>query len=73
VFLERDGKRSVALMNWAYRSGRQHQPVETLRVALPGVGPVSQVRSLAHGPLPLEAGRTVVLPRLEEIDLLIVE
>ena len=31
VLLEKDGRRSVALMNWAYR-GRELQGVEKLRV-----------------------------------------
>lgn len=84
VLLNKDGCRSVALINWSYRhdedrSGRRPrdlQVAEKLRVALPGAGEVKAVRSLAHGPLKVEgtgANRGVVLPTLEEIDLLILE
>lgn len=69
VLLEKDGRRSAALMNWAYK-GRDLQPVENLRVELPEG--VKSVRSIAHGPLRLE-GRTVTLPKMMEIDLLILE
>jgi hypothetical protein len=69
VLLEKDGKRSVALMNWAYK-GRALQPVEKLRVALPAG--VTSARSIVHGPLEVKEG-AVVLPRMEEIDLLVLE
>jgi hypothetical protein len=80
VLLEKEVKRSVALINWAYRhpdekAGRRPrdlQVVENLRVELPGAGPVKSVRSLIHGPLKLDGG-AVVLPKMEEIDLLILE
>jgi hypothetical protein len=82
VLLERDGKRSVALINWAYRhagdsgTGPVLQHVENLSVALPGCGDVKAVRSVVHGPLAVggaEDARTVVIPRLDEIDLLELE
>ncbi len=69
VLLEKDGRRSVALMNWAYK-GHEFQPVEKLRVELPAG--VKSVRSIVHGVLALE-GRGVTLPRMAEIDLLILE
>jgi hypothetical protein len=69
VLLEKDGRRSVALMNWAYK-GRELQPVENLRVELPEG--VTSVRSVVHGPLPRE-GRAAVVPRMMEIDLLVLE
>ncbi len=69
VFLEKEGKRSVALMNWAYK-GRDLQPVENLRVELPAG--IASVRSIVHGPLRLE-GRSAVVPKMMEIDLLILE
>jgi len=75
VLLAKEGKRSVALMNWAYHrtaAGGELQPVASLRVNLAGVGNVKSVRSLIHGPLALADG-SVVVPNLKEIDLLIVE
>ena len=78
VALVKDGRRSVALMNWAYQRTPETtgkgglQAVTDLRVALPGLGGVKSVRSLLHGRLPLENG-SVRLPRLAEIDLLIIE
>lgn len=69
VLLEKEGRRSVALMNWAYK-GRTLQPVEKLRVTLPAG--VKSARSIVHGPLEVREG-AVVLPRMEEIDLLVLE
>ena len=84
VLLEKDGKRSIALMNWAYcrtenpttRRGETLQVHKNLRIALPGVENIHAVRSLLYGALPLAgtgADRGVVLPELGAIDLLIVE
>jgi hypothetical protein len=83
VLLDRDGRRSVALMNWSHHAAaadakrsRGLQPAEQLRIELPGAGPLTAVRSLTHGELPLERdGATVrvTLPRLDEIDLLTLE
>ena len=76
--LVKDGRRSVALMNWAYQRTPETtgkgglQAVSDLRVALPGLGAVKSVCSLLHGPLALEHG-TVRVPKLAEIDLLIIE
>lgn len=76
--LVKDGHRSVALMNWAYQRTPETtgkgglQAVTDLRVALPGLGEVKSVRSLLHGPLALENG-SVRVPKLAEIDLLIIE
>jgi hypothetical protein len=78
VSLEANGRRSVALMNWAYHrpaatGGKgELQAVENLRVDLAGVGPVKSVRSLLLGELPVANGG-VVLPKLAEIDLLWIE
>lgn len=69
VLLEQDGRRCVALMNWAYR-GTTHVPAENLRVTLPAG--VKGVRSLVLGKVPL-VERAVVLPRLSEIDLLVLD
>ena len=84
VFLDKEGRRSVALMNWGYHRDPQQasarglppSPViaENLRVELLGVGRIESVRSLRHGPLPVRgqgAERHVVLPTIEEIDLLV--
>jgi hypothetical protein len=76
--LVKDGKRSVTLMNWAYQRTPETtgkgglQAVTDLRVALSGLGAIKSVRSLVHGPLSLENG-TVRVPKLAEIDLLIIE
>lgn len=78
VSLEAGGRRSVALINWAYArpagaAGRGDlQAVENLRVDISGAGPVKSVRSLLLGPLPLANG-TVILPKLAEIDLLLLQ
>ena len=72
------------MINWSYRHSeekvgshpRDLQPCENLRVALPGIGAANSVRSLVHGKLTLEREgnqRSVVIPKLDEIDLLIVE
>ncbi|MFM8468489.1 MAG: beta-galactosidase trimerization domain-containing protein [Limisphaerales bacterium] len=78
VALVKDGQSSVALMNWAYKRTPETtgkgglQTVTDLRVALSGLGPMKSVRSLVHGPLALENG-SARLPKLAEIDLLIIE
>ena len=75
VLLDKDGKRSVALMNWAYRrteSGSELAPVKSLRINLAGAGNVKSVRSHTHGALPI-TGNSVVLPQLDAIDLLFIE
>ena len=75
VLLNKNGKRSVALMNWAYkRAGTtsELEPVKSLRISLAGAGDVKAVRSLTHGPLKI-TGNTVVLPALDAIDLLLIE
>lgn len=69
VLLEKEGRRSVALMNWGYK-GHEFLPVEKLRVELPPG--VTSVRSAVHGAMALE-GRSVTLPKMPEIDLLILE
>jgi hypothetical protein len=84
VFLDKDGRRSIALMNWSYRCvegehGKRSTvlpTIENLRVDLPGVGRPNTIRSLRHGNLPLQTdgGRPfVVPPELSAIDLLVVE
>jgi hypothetical protein len=84
VCLEKDGRRSIALMNWAYKSavdqaGRPSSVLQSpanLRIRLPGVGELKSVRSLVHGNLRIEGEgreRSVTMPRLDEIDLLILE
>ncbi len=84
VLLEKDGKRSVALMNWGYRStpggvpGHEAvlQAAKTLTIAIPGLRDAHSICSLRHGPLPIQgtgAERSVPLPELMAIDLLVVE
>src|SRR5205823_141921 len=84
VYLNRGGRRSVALINWCYVRSEQEQrrrasdvrTAENLRIDLPGVDNLRSIRSLAHGDLKIAgegSERHVVLPNLKEIDLLIVE
>jgi hypothetical protein len=80
--LEKNGKRCITLTNWAYKhdpTAPQHaarlQPVENLRIAM-NLGKLKSVRSLIHGPLKIEEKDGlpfVVLPRVDEIDVLVVE
>ena len=76
ILLEKDGQRSIALMNWAYSHGanepvREHLEIfRDLPIDLSHVGELRKVRSLTHGPLRI-ANNAVILPSLEEIDLLI--
>lgn len=76
VLLEKDRKRSIALMNWTFAGQRDAVTLENLRIGLPGLSNIKTVRSLRQGVLPLQGtgdNRFVVLPRLEEVDLLIAE
>ena len=75
VLLDNAGKRSIVLMNWAYKSaagryGGVLEPETNLRIGLPG--DVTTVRSLVHGDRPVERG-TVMLPRLDEVDVLFLD
>ena len=78
IALRKDGRRSVALMNWSYRMDENAlnrarlQPVTGLRIELPGYPNAKSVTSIRHGKLELSGG-AVVLPNLEEIDLLVIE
>ena len=78
VSLSKDGQRSIALINWAYTKAKGDitkgtlQPVQNLRVELPGFVNAKSVRSILHGPLKFTDG-AVVVPRLDEIDLLVIE
>ena len=78
VSLNKDGQRSIALINWAYAKPKGDttkgtlQPVQNLRIELPGFHNAKSVRSINHGPLSLNNG-AVILPTLKDIDLLIVE
>ena len=82
VLLEKGGKRSIALMNWGYRSvpgarpSAALQPAKDLSVGLPGLAEVKSVRSIRHGALTIRGageGQSAVLPELTAIDLLLVE
>ncbi len=76
--LERDDRRSIALINWAYQRtatspGKgELQIAQNLRIDLPVGHGAKSVRSLLHGPLALTQN-SVTLPKLAEIDLLILE
>jgi len=78
IALARDGQHSVALINWSYQRSNGDtgkgtlQPVENLRVELPGFRDAKSVRSINHGPLKITNG-AVVVPKLAEIDLLVIE
>ncbi len=83
VVLDNAGKRSVALMNWAYhrpggaaKGKPQHQPVENLVVELDDIAGVTKARAILQGELPLKRENGVIritLPRMEEIDLVVLE
>lgn len=79
VYLTKPGRRSVALINWSYASntGRpQLQEMRGLVVGLPGVAELKSVRSLVHGKLTIQGkgkDRHIILPKLEAIDLLMLE
>jgi hypothetical protein len=76
----RSGRRAAVLINWAYArgpGGMRHVPCENLSVTIRGAGNVSRVTSAA-----LEKtfdvtkdadSMTVVLPRLDEGDILLLE
>lgn len=82
IVLQKDGRRCVTLTNWAYRhdtAAPQHaerlETIENLKVSflLPKV---KSVRSLVHGPLKIEMREDVpyvVLPKMDEIDVLVIE
>lgn len=69
VLLEAEGKRSVALMNWAYAAGDKLQSMENVTVRLDGM---TAARSAVHGKLDVKDG-AVVLPGMDEVDVLILE
>ena len=84
ILLEKDGRQAIALMNWSYRRGDDHserrprelQPVTRLKVVLPAAMHAKQVRSFVHGELRIErrdSHTVVIVPKLDEIDLLILE
>jgi hypothetical protein len=78
VALSKNGQHSIALINWAHAKPKGDltkgtlQPVRNLRVELPGFSDAKSVRSIRHGPLKLAAG-AVIVPALNDIDLLIIE
>jgi hypothetical protein len=82
VALVKDGHRSIALMNWAYRrdTARGDEtliPARDVRVELRGLGDIRHVRSSNSGELKLrtvEPGKySVTLPKLDTIDLLVLD
>lgn len=78
IALNRGEQRSVAIINWSYRRADGDagkgvlQSIENLRVELPGFVNTKSARSIIHGPLTLNSN-AVILPQLEEIDLLVLE
>jgi hypothetical protein len=81
VALIKDGRRSVALMNWAYRRegarGEALIPARELKVTLREMGEIKRVRSSKLGELKLNVVEpgiySLTLPTLDEIDLLVIE
>jgi hypothetical protein len=78
LLLQKGGKRSVALMNWAYKhAGKKSTTVPFKNLAVEIRGDATKVTSLALGQeLPVEKtkdGIKVVLPVLEEGDVLRLE
>ncbi len=78
VALKREANRSVALINWCHQrpDGERSKPVlyplENVRIDLSGMGGFQSVRSLTHGLLKI-SNASVLVPRIEDIDLLILE
>ncbi len=78
VCLKKDSQHSVALINWSFKrklgdtTKGTLQPVENLVVELPNLNPSEKVRSIVYGPLVVK-NKTIVLPKITEIDLLIIE
>jgi hypothetical protein len=87
VFLNKPGKRSILLKNWDYeqkasqRKGGRIVPTESVSLNFKHVGTLHSVRSLVHGDLKIEQTpgaespneKTVILPKIDTIDLLILE
>jgi hypothetical protein len=81
VALKKNDRRSIALMNWAYRRddarGETLIPAQNLKINISGLGAIHGVRSYRRGELKLETKEpnvySVTLPKLDEIDLLILE
>lgn len=78
IALQREGRQSIALINWAYQHQEavQHkavlQTLGQLRIELSGFRNAKKISSLRHGLLPWD-GSAVILPGLEEIELLWVD
>ena len=78
IALSKEGRRSVSLVNWSYHrpagdTGKGSlQTIENLRVDLSAMAPIKSVRSIVHGPLGVTNG-SVVIPKMAEIDLLIID
>jgi hypothetical protein len=73
LLLEKDGRRSVVLINWGYKKQGGTvalQPATSLKIQLPA--DVKTVRGIQSGRIPIENG-FVVLPKLVEIELLVLE
>jgi len=81
VALKKNDRRSIALMNWAYRrdgaKGEALIPAENVKIDINGLGAIYRIRSYKLGELKLETKEpnvySVTLPKLDEIDLLILE
>jgi hypothetical protein len=77
--LTKNGRTAIALMNWAYRRGAAGQetlvPAQKVKIDMRDLGEIKTIRSAKHGSLPVTAHEpgvySVILPRLDEIDLLI--
>lgn len=75
VPLENKGRHGIALMNWAYAStaGKEAPvPAENVRITFRPEQKVTKVRSQVQGALTLK-DNSVILPKLEDVDLLYVE
>ena len=78
IALRKGSQRSVALINWSYARNENAlnraslQPVRNLRVELPGYAGAKSVSSIRHGRLEITNG-AVILPTMDEIDLLLID
>jgi hypothetical protein len=76
LLLEKNGKRSVTLINWTYAAGGVQLLLENVRLDLPEAGNFKSVRSLQQGQLKVQGSgnnRFVILPTITSVDVLVLD